>query len=176
MKAVDVLGLNVEVTSGSPIVLLREQDEPHRVLPIFVGGREAMAIALALRGEAPPRPLTHDLLAALIETLDASVDRAEVTELRGGTFFARLAVRSAGGSVSVDSRPSDAIALALRVDAPLYASEAVLDEAGTTVTTVAAEEEIDEDLARFRAFLEELEPSDFDESWGRDEPPGEGGD
>lgn len=175
MKAVDVLGLNVEATSGSPIVLLREQDAPHRVLPIFVGGREAMAIALALSGETPPRPLTHDLLAALLDTVDASIDRVEVTELRGGTFFARLALRVPGGGASVDSRPSDAIALALRVDAPLFASEAVLDEAGTTVTRVVDQEEIDEDLERFRAFLDELEPKDFEEGPGGEEPPGQGG-
>jgi uncharacterized protein len=120
MKPVDVLGLNLEADTGSPLVLLREQEAPHRVLPIFIGGREALAIALALSGEPPPRPLTHDLLAALIEGLDARVEHVEVTEVRDGVFVAQLAVQGPRGGVSLDSRPSDAIALALRADAPLY--------------------------------------------------------
>ncbi len=163
MKPVDVLGLNVEVASGSPMVLLREHDAPHRLLPIFVGGREAVAIALALNGEPPPQPLTHDLLAALIESLDVEVDHVEVTEVRDGTFVAELALHAPGGDVNVDSRPSDAIALALRVDAPVFASEAVLDEAAAVVAMVVEDEEIDQDVERFRSFLTEIDPADFED-------------
>lgn len=175
MNQVDVLGLNLESPSGMPLVLLREQDTPHRVLPIFIGGREAMAIALALTGESPPRPLTHDLLAALLECLDASVDHVEVTEVREGTFLAHLAVRGPLGGVSLDSRPSDAIALALRVGAPLFASETVLEQAGTLVSVVVEDAAIDEDVDRFRAFLDEVDPAEFESDRGPDEPPDESG-
>jgi bifunctional DNase/RNase len=193
VKALDVLGLNMESESGMPLVLLREQEAPHRVLPIFVGGREAVAIALALTDQQPPRPLTHDLLAALIETLDAHVDHVEVTDVRDGTFLAELAVRGPQGGVNIDSRPSDAIALALRVDAPLFASETVLEEAGRLVTVEIEgeviddesideagglgaapidEATIDENVGEFRSFLDEVEPSDFETGHA----PGEGTD
>jgi bifunctional DNase/RNase len=176
VKAVEVLGLNVEVASGSPIVLLREQDAPHRVLPIFVGGREAVAIALALSGESPPRPLTHDLFAAVIDSVDAHIDRVEVTEVREGTFMAELAVRSPAGRAMIDSRPSDAIALALRLDAPMFASDEVLDEAGAIVsvrTDDAAidDDAIDDDVDRFRSFLDEVRPADFTDHRPPDGPP-----
>lgn len=172
MKPVDVLGLNVEVGSGEPIVLLREVDAPHRVLPISIGGREALAIAMALSGEEPPRPLTHDLLAMIIDTLDVTVERVEVTAIRDGTFLAELVVHGPAGGALIDSRPSDAIALALRVDAPLFASEEVLDEAGAVLVVededggtdveVGAAGEVDpEELERFRSFLESIDPADF---------------
>jgi uncharacterized protein len=195
MKALHVLGLNMESETGMPLVLLREEDEPHRVLPIFVGGREAVAIALALSDQQPPRPLTHDLLAALIETLDARVEHVEVTDVQDGTFLAELAVRGPQGATCIDSRPSDAIALALRVDAPLFASESVLDEAGRIVTieiegeaideddepgvgetTVVDEAAIDEDVDRFRNFLDDIDPADFEPRRGSDEPPDESDD
>jgi uncharacterized protein len=170
VKPVEVMGLNLEAASGAPLVLLREQDAPYRVVPIFIGGREAVAIALALSGEPPPRPLTHDLLAAVIEGLDARVDHVEVTEVREGTFHAELAVQGPQGGVNLDSRPSDAIALALRVDAPLFVSEEVLDQAGAIVSTAADEQEIDEDVERFRTFLDEVDPTDFAEHGGPDPP------
>jgi bifunctional DNase/RNase len=175
VKPVDVLGLNVEVGNGTPLVLLCEQDAPHRVLPIFIGGREAVAIALALSGEPPPRPLTHDLLAAVIETLDARVDHVEVTDVREGTFVAELALHGPHGGVSLDSRPSDAIALALRLDAPLFASDEVLDQAGALVSTEAEQRVIDEDVDRFRAFLDEVDPREFEKHQDPDEPPDEAG-
>jgi hypothetical protein len=128
-----------------------------------VGGREAVAIALALNGEPPPQPLTHDLLAALIDSLDLEVDHVEVTEVREGTFLADLALHTPRGDVHVDSRPSDAIALALRVDAPVYASEAVLDEAAAVVAMVVEDDEIDQDVERFRSFLTEIDPRDFED-------------
>ena len=175
MKPVDLLGLNMEAGSGTPLVLLREQDPPHRVLPIFIGGREAVAIALALSGQSPPRPLTHDLLAALIESLDAHVDHVEVTDVREGTFVAELAVEGPHGGLSLDSRPSDAIALALRVDAPLFASDAVLDEIGALVAVRPDDDTIDEDVDRFRTFLDEVDPAEFENRQGPGEPPDQAG-
>jgi len=158
VKHVELIGLTLEADSRAPLVLLRERDEPHRVLPIFVGPVEATAIALALGDETPPRPLTHDLLATLVDTAQARVERVEVTEMRDGTFLADLAVSGPTGERHVDSRPSDAIALAVRVDAPLYVADTVLDEAGTVLAETLDEEAIDEEVARFRSALETLDP------------------
>ena len=165
MKKVDFAELAIESSTGAPLVLLREHDEPHRVLPIFIGGLEATAIALAVAGEAPPRPLTHDLMATLVESLDGHVDAAEVTELRDGSFLARLAVHGPAGDHYVDTRPSDAIALAMRVGAPLFVSESVLDEAGTLPAPDDEDaldtEAIDEAVEEFRTFLDDVDPSQF---------------
>jgi uncharacterized protein len=178
MRPVDVLGLNVEAASGGPLVLLREQEAPHRVLPMSIGAPEAVAIGLALGHEVPPRPLTHDLLATFIHDLDARVDHVEVTELHDGTFHAALTVQGPTGERRLDSRPSDAIALALRVDAPVFVSEEVLDEAGAILAVVTDEDEddeaddvdvdagvgldeetIEEEVARFRTLLDDLDPA-----------------
>lgn len=119
MKLVDIVGLHLEAASGAPLILLPEHDAPHRVLPIFIGVPEAAAIYMAVSGQTPPRPFTHDVMAALVESLDARVERVEVTDLHDGTFVAELAVSGPGGGRRLDTRPSDAIALAVRVDAPL---------------------------------------------------------
>ncbi len=164
MKQVDVAELAIEASTGAPLVVLREHDEPHRMLPIFIGGLEATAIALAVSGEDAPRPLTYDLMATLVRTLDGHVDAAEVTELRDGSFIARLAMHGPAGEQFVDTRPSDAIALALRLGAPLFVSEAVLDEAGTLPIVdenSIDEETIDETVEEFRSFLDEVDPSAF---------------
>lgn len=182
VKEVDLIGLTVEASSRAPLVLLRERDEPRRVLPIFVGPVEASAIALALGDETPPRPLSHDLIVALVETAHAHVDRVEVTDLRDGTFFAVLSVTGPAGERRVDSRPSDAIALAVRVEAPLYVAGTVLDEAGAVIAEAVDEAEIDEEVARFRAALEAFDPAQSLPDAGGGEPgPGpspsdEGGD
>jgi bifunctional DNase/RNase len=187
MRPVDVLGLNVEAANGGPLVLLREHDAPHRVQPISIGAPEAIAIGLALDHEVPPRPLTHDLLATFVHDLDARVDHVEVTALRNGTFHAELTVEGPTGERRLDSRPSDAIALALRVDAPVFVSEDVLDEAGailavvTDEDTVEAEVEVEVDqeaieaeVARFRTLLDDLDPAQLtgDEPDDADDPGG----
>lgn len=162
MIPVDIAGLQVEATTGAPVVLLREHDAPYRVLPIFIGGPEAAAIALALSAQTPPRPLTHDLMVSLVEHLDARVDRVEVTLLRDGVYFAELSVSGPQGAQRLDSRPSDAIALAVRVHAPLFVAEAVLEEAGAVVDTPDQappdEQSIEEQVAAFRSSLEKLDP------------------
>lgn len=166
MKLVDLVGLHIEATSGAPLVLLREHDAPHRVLPIFVGGPEAASIAVALSGQAAPRPLTHDLMASLVQSLDAHIDAVEVTDLRDGAFLAAISVNGPAGGHRLDTRPSDAIALAVRLGTPLFVSDDVLDEAGTVLAEagtvldeVPDEEAIDEAVAEFRAFLDELDPA-----------------
>jgi hypothetical protein len=131
------------------------------LLPIFVGGPEAAAIALALSGEFPPRPSTHDVMAALVESLDAQIERVEVTEVREGAFLAELTVSGPSGGHRLDTRPSDAIVLAVRLHAPLFVSDAVLDEAGTTLQEAADEDTIDDEVSEFRSFLDEIDPADF---------------
>lgn len=161
MRPVDLLGLHLESSSGAPVVLLREHDEPHRVIPIFIGAAEAAAIALAVSGEDAPRPLTHDLLAVVFDALGGTLESVEVTELREGTFHALLRVDGVEGPMALDSRPSDGIALALRLDAPILVAEAVLEEAGTVVAEPGDTKAIEGAVSEFRRFLDEVEPEDF---------------
>lgn len=171
MRQVDLVGLAMDATSGAPLVLLRELDEPHRLLPIFIGGPEAAAIAVAASGETPARPHTHDLMAEVIQRLDGHVDAVEVTELTDGAFRAVLALHGPTGDQRLDTRPSDAIALAVRLGAPLFVSEAVLAEAGTRPTDEVESANIDEAVEEFRSFLEEVEPSQFGEGLGDETAP-----
>jgi bifunctional DNase/RNase len=172
MRAVDLVG--VQVQEHGVVVVLRERDEPHRILPIVVGGLEATAIVLGVTDTDTPRPLTHDLLAALVDHFGARLDRVEVTELDGSTFHADLVLDEAGGASRVDARPSDAIALAIRTHAPLFVSDQVLDAAGAEIldeepggveALEPAEpldpEAIEAEVDEFRAFLTDLDPDDF---------------
>lgn len=163
MKLVDLVGVHIEATSGAPLLLLREQAAPHRVVPIFVGGPEAASIAVALSGQTPPRPLTHDLMVSLVEGLAAHIDAVEVTGMDDGTFVATISVSGPGGEHRLDTRPSDAIALAVRVDAPLYMNDELLDQVGAIMSEAPDEETIDETVAEFRDFLDELDPAAFAE-------------
>lgn len=151
-----ITGVRVEVPSNTPIVLLREQSGD-RFLPIWVGPVEAMAISSAMEGSQPPRPQTHDLLATTIGALGAKLVKATVTELRDSVFYAELVFEVEGRSVTVSSRPSDAIALCVRTGTPVFADPAVLDEAGIEIHDDADEAEIEE----FREFLEDITVEDF---------------
>lgn len=155
--AMDVVGVRVELPSNQPIVLLRES-EGKRYLPIWIGGAEATAIATALEGVVPPRPLTHDLMRSVIDAVGALAVRVVITEMRDSVFYADLSLDVSGEVLHVSSRPSDAIALAVRTGTPVFAAPAVLDDAG-----VIFEEEQDEEaeVARFREFLEEATIEDF---------------
>jgi bifunctional DNase/RNase len=155
--AMDVVGVRIELPTNTPILLLRERDGA-RFLPIWIGANEATAIALALEGVQPQRPMTHDLLKTVTESLGALIDRVVVTELREGTFFADLIMTRNGEEVTISSRPSDAIALAARTESPVFAARAVLDEGGVEIRDEDQEEEIE----RFREFLEDITPEDFD--------------
>lgn len=175
--AMEVLGLQVEASSGTPVVLLQEEVEPYRVLPIFIGGAEAASIAVGLSGTVPERPLTHDLLATVLGELHTDLDRVLLTELREGTFYAELELSGPTGRLRVSSRPSDAVAVAVRTGTPVYAAEHVLDEAGVIPEVLEVDEaealsagepevdvaDIDEAVEEFRSFLDELDPSDFGE-------------
>lgn len=167
MIAVDLVGIQVDPISGAAALVLREHDAPNRLLPIVVGQADASSIAIAASGNRLPRPMTHDLMASLVDALDGHLDFVEVTELLDGAFLANLTVSGPAGERRIDTRPSDAIALAVRLQAPLFVSEAVLDEAGALPIDgsehdrLALETAIDAEVDQFRAFLDELDPADF---------------
>ncbi len=154
---VELVGVRIELPTNQPIVLLREVGGS-RYLPIWIGAGEATAIAFALEGMEPQRPLTHDLLKISIEALQAQVLRVVVTELKDGIFYADLVLSRDGAEITVSSRPSDAIALAARTGCPIFAFPGVLDEAGVEIR----DEDEEEEVARFRSFLESVTPEDFD--------------
>ncbi len=152
----EVVGVRVEMPSNNPIVLLRDR-EGGRYLPIWVGAVEATAIAYAQQGIVPPRPLTHDLLRDILGALEVSVSEVRITALEDGVFYAVI-VFSTG--VEVSARPSDAIALALRVDAPIRGADEVMAEAGIDIPDeepAAAEDQVE----KFREFLDQVSPEDF---------------
>lgn len=153
----DLLGIRIELPTNTPILLLKEHGGD-RYLPIWINTPEATAIALAQDGVAPQRPLTHDLMTAVIEELGATVSEVVVTELRGGTFYADLTLSINGDIHTISSRPSDAVAIAVRADAPVFAEREVLDEAGVVISDETEEDEI----ARFREFLDTIDPEDFE--------------
>lgn len=152
MRELDVLGVRVEMPTKQPLVLLRES-EGARYLPIWIGAVEASAIAFAQQGEPTPRPLTHALMQQVVEALGDELVEVRIVDVDDGVFFALLAFAS---GTTVDARPSDAIALALRCGARIVCTEDVLDEAGITSTR-----EEDEQVERFRTFLDHVEPEDF---------------
>lgn len=135
---VDIIGLSTSPSSGGAYALVLGEIDGNRRLPIIIGAFEAQAIALELEKIQPPRPMTHDLLRDTFEAVDIDVSEVVIDELREGTFFAKVRYQRNGEERQLDSRPSDAVALAVRVDAPIYVAPAVLDEAGIT-----AEEEED---------------------------------
>lgn len=158
----DLIGIRVELPTNTPILLLKERDGD-RYLPIWINTPEATSIALARDGMQPERPLTHDLFTTVIAGLGGAVKEVVVTELRGGTFYADLTLTQGDRETVVSSRPSDAVALAVRVDAPLYADRAVLDEVGVQIQDATEEDEIE----KFREFLDDIDPEDF--ARGRDQ-------
>lgn len=159
MKVLNVVGVRVELPTNQPIVLLKEV-EGERHLPIWIGPAEATAIALICDppDRLPSRPLTHDLLREILATLDVSVRGVEITELRDNVFFADLLL---GEDVRISARPSDAIALAIRVGAPISCSEAVLDEAGIVIPDSENDEQEEDEVEKFREFLDNISPEDF---------------
>ena len=171
MTPVELMGLQVEPNTGAPIVLLRETADPHRVLPVFIGTPEAIAIAVGIEGTTASRPLTHDLLIDVLEGADTRLERVDVTGLEDGTFHAELRLHGPDGVRQVSSRPSDAIALAVRLGAPMFASEAVLDEAGLELVEVEETSgpllsagEIEAEIEDFATFLDDIDPVDFEDS------------
>lgn len=153
----ELVGVRIELPTNQPIVLLREADGV-RYLPIWIGATEATAIAFALEGVEPQRPLTHDLLRDVTVGLGATIDRVVVNDLRDGIYYADLVLLVGDGEVTVSSRPSDAIALAARTEARLFATPEVLEEAGVEIKDDDDEEA---EVERFREFLDTVQPEDF---------------
>lgn len=161
-----VVGVRIEMPSNQPIVLLKEIDGV-RFLPIWVGAVEATAIAFAQQGVMPARPLTHDLMQDIVESLDATLTAVQVTAIEDGVFLASLLLRDPDGkSISVSSRPSDAIALALRTHSNILADSDLLDNVGIEIPDGVADDAAaasgqSSELERFREFLEQINPDDF---------------
>jgi bifunctional DNase/RNase len=155
MIELSLVGVRVELPSNQPIVLLKEA-EGDRYLPIWIGAVEATAIAFALQGVQTPRPMTHDLMRDIMQETQIQVERILISELVDSTFFAVIRMSMDGRTAEVSSRPSDAIALAVRIDAPIFASEEVLDQAG-----IELRDEEETEVEKFREFLDQVNPEDF---------------
>ena len=155
MVELSLVGVRVELPSNQPIVLLKEADG-ERYLPIWIGAVEATAIAFALQGIQTPRPMTHDLMRDLLNEADVAVERIVINELVDQTFFALVRLTSGGETKEVSSRPSDAIALAVRINAPIFAAEEVLEQAG-----IELKDDEETEVEKFREFLDQVSPEDF---------------
>ncbi|HJU57999.1 MAG TPA: bifunctional nuclease family protein [Actinomycetota bacterium] len=164
MIEMTVAGVRIEFPSNSPIVLLREA-EGERFLPIWIGQSEAQAIAIGQQGLATPRPMTHDLLKNILEEMSVQVTSITITELRDGVFHAVIGLQRNGSSYEISSRPSDAIALAVRLGCKIFANEDVLEEASILIPPDGEgeqEEEKEKQVQEFREFLENVTPDDFE--------------
>jgi hypothetical protein len=157
-ERVTVYGVSFDAASKQPIVLLKAEAR-NLFLPIWIGHPEAAAILMKLQNADLPRPMTHDLMANVIDQLQASVTHVLVTELRDNTFYAILSIDANGQEIRVDSRPSDAIALAVRTDAPIFASQVLLDANGIEFDQEV--ENVEEIVKEFKDFLDEVSPEDF---------------
>ena len=158
MHEMVIYGVSFDLVGKQPIVLLKTADG-NKFLPIWIGHPEAAAILMKLQGASTPRPMTHDLVTDMLGQLDAQVVRITVTELKENTFYASITVQQDGSEIEIDSRPSDAIALAVRAEAPIFAAEDVIAE-----SAIEFEHEVEdqEDVVnKFKEFLDEVTPEDF---------------
>lgn len=155
MIELTLVGVRVDLPQNQPIVLLKER-EGQRYLPIWIGAAEATAIALAMQGVEPPRPMTHDLFKNVLEELRIRLEKIEITDLVDGTYYALLHLSRNGSTHEISSRPSDAIALAVRTSVPIFVTESVLEEA-----SVVIKDEDEDEVERFKQFLDEVTPEDF---------------
>ncbi len=166
MREMTLYGVSFEPIGKQPIVLLKTADDD-KFLPIWIGHAEAAAILMKLQGAAAPRPMTHDLLSTVISELQGEVVKVTVTELRENTFYANITIVQDGREVEIDSRTSDAIAIALRADATIYADDEVIEESG--VQFEGEEPDLsyaqlnlgEVDMDEFRQFLDTVSPDEF---------------
>ncbi|MFI5048346.1 MAG: bifunctional nuclease family protein [Gaiellales bacterium] len=161
MQQVTIYGVSFDMVGKQPIVLLKTL-EGNRYLPIWIGHPEAAAILMKMQGAPTPRPMTHDLVTEMLGELNATVAKISVTELRDNTFFAIITLQVNGSEVEIDSRPSDALALAVRTDAPIFVSDQVIED--SAIEFGGEPEEQDEIVDEFRKFLEDVSPEDFSSS------------
>ena len=158
MHEMVIYGVSFDLVGKQPIVLLKTT-EGNKFLPIWIGHPEAAAILMKLQGATTPRPMTHDLVTDILGQLDAHVVRITVTELRESTFYAQITVQQDGSEVEIDSRPSDAIALAIRAEAPIFVADRVIEESAIEFEGEEVNEE--EIVSEFRQFLENVSPDEF---------------
>jgi hypothetical protein len=166
MVEMHLTAVRVELPTNNPVVLLQEIGGARRTLPIFIGAPEATAIAFALQGVATSRPMTHDLFRDVLAATGVALDRVVITELREGTYYAELHLSQNGQSTVVSSRPSDAIALAARLGAPIFAEDELIDAEGVQLAVDDDDDEEvegnpDEIVSQFRQFIEGVRPEDF---------------
>ena len=160
MREMVIYGVSFDMVGKQPIVLLKTADG-NRFLPIWIGHPEAAAILMKLQGATTPRPMTHDLVTEMLGHLDAKVIKITVTELRENTFYAQITVSVDGSEIQIDARPSDALALAVRSEAPIFAAEDVIEESGIEFE----HEDFDNEqiVDEFKKFLDDVSPEDFQE-------------
>ena len=174
MVEVRLRAVRVDLQSNTPVLLLQESEGLGRTLPIFIGAPEATAIAFALQGMDTPRPMTHDLIRDLLEALGADVVRVVVTELRSSTYYAEIVLLHEAARCPVSSRPSDAVAVAVRTGAPLFVADDLMDAEGVMLAVDEEEDEDEDDegpvedegnpeeiVGEFRSFLDSIRPEDF---------------
>ena len=169
MQRMDIYGVSFDLVGKQPIVLLKTA-EGNKFLPIWIGHPEAAAILMRIQGATTPRPMTHDLVSDILGKLDAEIIQVTVTELRDNTFYASITVQQNGSELEIDSRPSDAIALAVRAEAPIYAADEVIEESGIEfegeegppedVSTMSPEQQ-SQLKEQFKEFLENVTPDQF---------------
>jgi uncharacterized protein len=155
-----IYGINLDLFSSSPIVILKVDDE-NRYLPIWIGQPEARSILMKLQNQEFSRPLTHDLAVNLVTELGGSMEKVTVTELRDSTFFATISVQIDGRTVEIDSRPSDAIALAVRSGAEIFAADEVIEEAAVVFEEAIEESPEEEVVDKFKDWMNRVSPEDF---------------
>ena len=166
MQEMVIYGVSFDMVGKQPIVLLKAVDS-NRFLPIWIGHPEAAAILMKLQGASTPRPMTHDLLCDMLGELDVTCKQVSVTELRENTFFASITLQANGRELEIDSRPSDALALAVRSGAPIFAAEDVIAESAIEFEGEDVNEE--EIVSEFKQFLEHVTPDEFAEAEGEEE-------
>lgn len=158
MKEMFLYGISFDVIGKQPIILLKTADA-NKFLPIWIGHQEAAAILMKLQGADLPRPMTHDLMTSILDELHAEVLKVTVTELRENTFYALLTLKLDSGEIEVDSRPSDALALAVRTNAPIYAEDRLIED--NAIEFNHEVEDADQVIEKFRDFLDNVTPEDF---------------
>jgi len=165
MVRVQLRAVRVDLQSNTPVLLLQETEGEGRTLPIFIGSPEATSIAYSLQGVSMPRPLTHDLMRDVLSALDVSVERVIITELRSSTYYAEMHLVRGEERTVVSSRPSDAVAVAVRTKTPLFVSDELMESEGIILALDSEEEDeesSDELVGQFRQFLDSVRPEDFE--------------
>ncbi|HMA28038.1 MAG: bifunctional nuclease family protein [Solirubrobacterales bacterium] len=154
-----IYGVSFDMVGKQPIVLLKTVDG-NKFLPIWIGHPEAAAILMKLQGASTPRPMTHDLLSDVLDQMEAKCEKVSVTELRDNTFFASITISMNGSELEIDSRPSDALALAVRTSAPIFAADEVIEESAIEFEGEEVED-TEQVVEKFKDFLDNVTPEDF---------------